>query len=154
MRAMDIALVTARVAPRLISATAVRSFFLAAIACGIVAGAVLGNGADSVAAVQAAGADFTRLMRAMAVLKALMACGAGAAVWWRLGAATPPAWLVAYAAAGGAMAAGVPLIWGMVHSGPGALALHGGLAASILLLWRDRAVGQRLAQAIEARRAR
>jgi hypothetical protein len=51
------------------------------------------------------------------------------------------------------MAAGPVLIWGMVQVGAGALLLHAGLLASLLLLWRDPVVGARLAALVAKRRA-
>ena len=50
------------------------------------------------------------------------------------------------------MAAGPGLIWGMVHLRLGALLLHGGLIALVVLLWRDGATSQRLAELVAARR--
>lgn len=99
-----------------------------------------------------AGTDLTRLLRGMAVLKALMAAGATAAVIWRLGAAAPVPWLAAYALACAAMGAGPGLVWGMAHVGAGAVLLHGGLLAAVLLLWRDPATAARLAGLVTARR--
>jgi len=109
--------------------------------------------AATLAAVQRDGADLTRLMRFMAGLKAMLALGAAAAVVWRLAAPVSLPWFAAYAVAGAAMAAGPGVIWGMAHVGAGALLLHGGLFATILLLWRDPAVGSRLAAMVERRRA-
>jgi hypothetical protein len=97
--------------------------------------------------------DLTRLLRAMAALKALMAAGAAAAVLWRLGAAITLPWLAAYAMACGAMAAGPVVIWGMAHVGLGAVLLHGGLLATVLLLWRDPVVSARLSAIVATRRA-
>jgi len=102
----------------------------------------------------AADPALARLLRAMAAIKMLLAACAGAAVLWRLAAPVGPAWLAGYAAAAGAMAAGPALIWTLSHIGLGALLLHGGLMATILLLWRDPVTGMRLEQAINARRAR
>ncbi len=82
-----------------------------------------------------------RLLRAMAAIKMLIAALAGAAMLWRLGAPARPAWLAGYAAAAAAMAAG-------------ALLLHGGLLAAILLLWRDPVTAARLDHVIAGRRAR
>jgi hypothetical protein len=104
-------------------------------------------------AIAAAGDDLTRLLRAMAMLKALMAAGAAAAIFWRLGAPVTPPWLAAYIAAAAAMAAGPGVIWGMAHVGLGALLLHGGLLAAVLLLWRDPAVSARLSAIVASRRA-
>ncbi len=106
----------------------------------------------AVAAAHAGGA-LTRLLRAMAMIKMLLAACALAGVLWRLGAAVTVPWLVAYAVAAGAMAAGPGLIWGMAHVGLGALLLHGGLLASVLLLWRDPGMARRLEDTIARRRA-
>lgn len=100
-----------------------------------------------------AGPDWSNLLRAMAGLKTLMAVGAAAAVFWRLGAPAKPAWLFAYALAGMAMMAGPGLIWELAHIGSGALLLHAGLAATSVLLWHDPQVGTRLAALVHARRA-
>jgi hypothetical protein len=100
-----------------------------------------------------AGPDLTRLLRAMAGIKMLLAGLAGVAVYWRLGAATGALRLAGYAAACGAMAAGPALIWDMAHVGAGALLLHGGLLATILLLWRDPGTAAVLERAIATRRA-
>jgi hypothetical protein len=109
--------------------------------------------AATLAAVQRDGADLTRLMRFMAGLKAMLAIGATAGVVWRLAAPVSLPWFAAYAVAGAAMAAGPGVIWGMAHVGAGALLLHGGLFATVLLLWRDPAVGSSLAAMVERRRA-
>jgi hypothetical protein len=42
----------------------------------------------------------------------------------------------------------------MVHVALGALLLHGGLIGTILLFWRDKAVGSRLAALVAVRRER
>lgn len=106
----------------------------------------------SAQAVAAAGPDLTRLLRAMAGLKTLMAAGATAAVVWRLGSPASSRWLALYAAALAGMAAGPGLIWDMAHVRTGATLLHGGLFATILLLWRDPVVGARLGAAVARRR--
>jgi hypothetical protein len=95
-----------------------------------------------------------RLLRAMAAIKMLIAALAGAAMLWRLGAPARPAWLAGYAAAAAAMAAGPTLIWNFSHIAAGALLLHGGLLAAILLLWRDPVTAARLDHVIAGRRAR
>jgi hypothetical protein len=96
-------------------------------------------------AVAHAGADLTRVLRFMAALKALIAVAAAAAVVWRLGAGITLPWFAAYSASCGAMAAGPGVIWAMVHVGLGAVLLHGGLIATILLLCRDRGTRGRMA---------
>lgn len=119
-----------------------------------VAGAAFAtDGGDAAHAVAEAGVDLVRLLRVMAALKVGLAVGATAAVLWRFGAAVTPAWFAAYAIACGAMAAGPALIWSMVYVGTGALLLHGGMAAVVLLLWRDPGVAGRLSVMIAARRA-
>ena len=111
--------------------------------------AVPGNGAAALL-----DPELTRLLRAMAALKALAAAGAIAAVLWRLGAPVTLLRFAGYVLACAAMAAGPGLIWQMAHVAGGALLLHGGLLAAIVLLWRDPAVGARLAERLTARRAR
>ncbi len=106
------------------------------------------------APITAADADLARLLRAMTGLKALMAAAVSAAVLWRLASPVSPGWLLAYAAALAAAWAGPGLIWTMAHVGAGALLLHGGMAAGLLLLWRDPATARRIAAAVAARRAR
>jgi hypothetical protein len=90
----------------------------------------------------------------MALLKALMAVGMAAAVMWRLGSPVTLGWLAAYALACAGAAAGPGLIWRMAHIGAGALSLHLGLLAALILLWRDPAVGARLTLTVDAWRAR
>jgi hypothetical protein len=137
---------------RMSSATA-RTVLAVTVLAALAAGG-LATGPDTVArAVAASGPDLTRLLRAMAALKAVMAAGAVAAMVWRLGSVVTLPWLAGYAAAAAAMAAGPALIWGMAHVGLGAALLHGGLLAAVLLLWRDPAIGARLSAIVAARRA-
>ncbi|MBS0560106.1 MAG: hypothetical protein JSR21_08635 [Proteobacteria bacterium] len=127
----------------------------AALAAAVLGGALAGGvwGGHDAAGLAAADPQYAMLMRAMAGLKAVFALAAAGAVFWRLGAPAAFPWLAAYLAAAAAMAAGPGLIWGIAHIGLGALLLHGGLLATVLLLWRDRAVGERLAAIVAARRA-
>jgi hypothetical protein len=127
---------------------------LVLVACAAIAASAAATGsAASSRAVAEAGPDLTRLLRAMAGIKMLLAGLAAVAVYWRLGAATGALRLAGYAAACGAMAAGPALIWDMAHVGAGALLLHGGLLATILLLWRDPGTAAVLERAIATRRA-
>ncbi len=105
-------------------------------------------------AVAISGPELTRLLRFMAVLKSGMAAAAAVAVLWRLGSPAPFRWLAAYGLGGAAIAAGPGLIWGMAHVGCGALLLHGGLFAILVLLWRDPAVAARLTALLAARHPR
>jgi hypothetical protein len=119
------------------------------------AGGLAATGGDAAARkIAAAGPELTRLLRAMAVLKALAATVAAAAILWRLAAPVSPARFAAYALAGVAMAAGPGLIWDMAHVAAGAVLLHTGLLASVLLLWRDPAWDRQWAALLNARRAR
>ena len=111
------------------------------------------DGAEETArAVSSAGGELTQLLRFMALLKASLALGAVAVVLWRFGVAASAPWLIAYLVSAAAMAAGPGLIWGMAHVGLGALLLHGGLLATLLLTWRDPAVATRLGEALATRR--
>jgi hypothetical protein len=150
---ISMSLATARGRSGLNSPAAVRAAYLFIVLAVMAVGLLATGEATTAAAVAHDGAALTRLMRFMAALKGLLALAAGAAVLWRLGAAIPLPWFGAYAVATAAMAAGPGLIWGMTHVALGALLLHGGLFATILLLWRDPMVGDHLAALIATRRA-
>jgi hypothetical protein len=131
-----------------------RRFLLLAIVVTGLVGGWLATPAGLVARAAAdAGPELTTLLRGMAAMKALAAGGLVAAIVWRLSA--PIAWgrYVAYAAASACMAVGPVLIWNLVHLRLGALLLHAGLLAAVVLLWRDPAVGARLQGVIDRRRA-
>ena len=129
---------------------AARAWFVAGLMAGAVAG--LGVGAHSSAA--SADPELANLLRAMAALKLLFVAAAAAAVLWRLQSPARPALLAAYAAAAAAMTAGPGLIWFASHIVLASVLMHGGLAASLLLLWRDGASAKLLEQALRTRRAR
>jgi hypothetical protein len=93
------------------------------------------------------------LLRAMAGLKAGMALAVTSVILWRVGSPASAPRIIAYATAIVLMAAGPGLIWTLAHVGLGAAMLHGGLLMAIVLLWRDRAVGERLGTIVSARRA-
>ena len=99
-----------------------------------------------------AGADLLVLMRFMAVVKAAMALGAVALVWWRTGAPLGPGTAAAYVAAAAVMAVGPGLIWDMRHIALGAAAVHGGLSALLVVGWMDRAGWNGVLGAAVARR--
>ncbi|MBV9118053.1 MAG: hypothetical protein JOY63_11905 [Acetobacteraceae bacterium] len=142
-----------RSAPAYLWPGAARALLLLAIAGALAAGAFTTDAATTSHIAAQEGGDWTRLLRGMALLKAAMAAGATAAVLWRLGGAVSAPWWAAYALACAAMWAGPGLIWGLAHIGLGALLLHGGLAATIVLVWRDPAVAARLAELVARRRA-
>jgi hypothetical protein len=130
-----------------------RGIVVAAVAAAALAGWVATDPTTAAASAARAGEGLTRLMRAMAAIKAAMAVAALAGVLWRLAAPVSAAWLGAYVAAAAAMAAGPGLIWTMTRVALGATLLHAGLIAMLILLWRDPAVGRRLANIVAARRA-
>jgi hypothetical protein len=127
-------------------------FVFAACAAAVAGCAACVTEASAHAVVQAEPA-LTLLLRAMAGLKALMAAGALAAVCWRLGAAVSLTWLAGYTAAAMAMAAGPGLIASMAYVRSGAVLLHAGLMVTLVMLWRDPAMGARLNEALVRRRA-
>ncbi len=133
---------------------AARTLLVGVLVLAGVAGFVATSPAAASAATTAAGRELTHLLRAMAGLKALFAAGAAAVTYWRLGSAITWPRLAAYALAVAAMAAGPGLIWDMAHVRLGAALLHGGLFATVVLLWRDPAMSARLSASIAARRAR
>ena len=117
-----------------------------------VGAATLFAGPDATAAVHKTDGDLVVLLRAMAALKAMVAAAMIAGVAWRLGAPAGPLRLLAYGLACAAAAAGPPLIWSMAYVGLGAVLLHAGLLAGLVLLWSDPAVGTRLSAVLAARR--
>lgn len=148
-------LTLARPAPASISLQpwGARAALLLVVAAAFVAGFAVTDAATAHRAVSFAGPDLTRVLRGMALLKLTMASAAVAAIVWRLGTAIRPGALAAYVVAGAAMAGGPGLIWDMDYIRTGALLLHGGLLAIIVMLWRDPAVASRLAALVAARRA-
>jgi hypothetical protein len=141
-----------RATPLSVPARSARAALLLVVVVAAVAGAWTAGTQASGAAVADAGADLTHLLRAMAALKTMMAAAAIAAILWRLGTAVSPMRLVLYALACGGMAAGPGLIWSMAYVRTGALLLHAGLLAGIVLLWRDPDTARKLSHAIAARR--
>ena len=144
---------TARTRASALSPAAARALLALVIAASFAAGLLATGTEASASAIALAGADLTHLLRAMALLKALIAAGMVAAVMWRLGSPVTLPWWAAYALACAGAAAGPGLIWQMASVRAGALTLHVGLLAVLILLWRDPAVGARLAMIVAARRA-
>jgi hypothetical protein len=128
-----------------------RTIVVLACAAATIAGFTLTGETERVHAVALAGPDLTRLLRAMAAIKGVMAIATVAAIVWRLSAPAGAARLAIYALGCSAMAAGPGLIWSMDHVAMGAALLHGGIAVSIVVLWRDPAMSQLLAAKIKAR---
>ena len=130
-----------------------RALLVLVTAASVAAGLLVTGTEVSTSAIALAGADLTHLLRAMALLKVAMAAGMAAAVLWRLGSPVTLAWWAAYALACAGMAAGPGLIWQMAYVRTGALLLHAGLFAALILLWRDPVMGARLGTMVAARRA-
>lgn len=127
-----------------LSPTGARFAVLAALLLGAVTAWASVLPTASVAALEAAGPDLTRLLRGMAAIKALLGAALLAGVAWRLGAPVSALALSAYGTAAFAMGAGLVLTWSMVALGLGAILLHAGLLGGLILLARDKTVGQRL----------
>ncbi len=130
-----------------------RGLVLGVVAAAAIGGLISADAGTVARAAAHAGEGLTRLLRAMAAIKAGMAVGLLAAILWRLGSPVTPRWLLGYAIAGAAMAAGPGLIWNMADVALGALLLHAGLIVALVMLWRDPAVARRIATTIDARRA-
>ena len=137
-----------------LSPTVARKLLALVIAVSFAGGLLAAGREASASAIALAGADLTHLLRAMALLKALMAAGMVAAVMWRLGSPVTLAWWAAYALACAGAAAGPGLIWRIAHVGAGALTFYVGLLGALILLWLDPAVGARLAMMVDAWRAK
>ena len=128
-----------------------RGAFLFLAAAGLGAGFLLTGQVAAADAARLAGEDLIRLLRGMAAIKIAIILPALAAIFWRLGAPASSALFAAYIASAAAMTLSIGLIWHMAHVGPGAVLMHAGLIGTLVLLFRDKAVGQRLASALKAR---
>lgn len=137
------------VARRGVSARWGRSAIVLALLAGGAGGLMLGASA----APTGSEAELTQLLRAMAVLKLFFVAAATGAILWRLQAPVAAPMLAAYALTCAAMAAGPGMIWYLAHLGPASLLLHGGVAMSALLLWREGVVADLLEGVIARRRA-
>lgn len=120
-----------------------------ALFAGVAAGWVIGSHAPG----NTGDVELTHLLRAMAVLKLAFVTAAASAIMWRLQAPVTRLRLTGYALVSLAMAAGPALIWCLAYLGPASILLHGGVAAAVLLLWRDEAMSELLEGAISRRRS-
>lgn len=120
-----------------------------ALAAGMAAIALPGS-----ASARAADPELTSLLAAMGVLKLAMAAAVAGAVTWRLGAPAGTGLMALYAGLGIAMALAPGLIFAMTHVALGASLLHVGLFGTLVVLWRDRAVGDALSRRLAARALR
>lgn len=144
---------TAPAATSTLSPTVARALLVLVAAASVAVGLLATGTEASASAIALAGSDLTHLLRAMALLKVAMAAAMAAAVFWRLGSPVTLAWWAAYALTCVGMAAGPGLIWQMAYVRTGALLLHAGLFAALILLWRDPTTSARLGAMIAARRA-
>ncbi len=119
------------------------------------AAAWLATGGPEAARAAAADPELTWLLRPMAATKLLVALGALALAYWRLGRPAGPAAMAGWLVAAALLGAGPALIWRIATVGVGGLAFHAGLLALLLTAWLDRgAVGTALSEAIATRRRR
>ena len=122
-------------------ATARRPSMRLVLAAAVLAGGVVGfaatQEASAAAAIADAGAELTRLLRAMAGLKVLLAAGVVWLIDWRLRYPISPRLAAGYVIGAAVMATGPGLIWNMAHVALGAVLLHGAGAALLVLFCRD-----------------
>jgi len=90
-----------------------------------------------------ADADLARLLRAMVVIKAVLAAGALWLVDWRLKAPAPAAVALAYGTATVLIAASPAVMWHLAHLIVGAALFHAGVGVLLLAGWRDGRVSRR-----------
>lgn len=133
------------------SAAARRATVLLFMAAGLVAGFVMTGQFAAAEAARLSGEDLARLLRGMAAIKAAIILPAIAVILWRLGVPASSTLMTAYTLAASAMTFSIGLIWHLAHVGPGALLMHAGLIGTVILLFRDKAVAERLAVALTAR---
>jgi hypothetical protein len=121
---------------------------------GLTAAAVLTAGTLDTAAraARAADPDLLAVLRLMAGIKAAAAISVLWLSHWRLERPMPRLRALALIGAGMLMACGPALIWTMAGIAPGALCFYTGLAASIVLLWTDRAMVAAVLERLAARR--
>ena len=115
----------------------IRAVLAAALLLAAAAGWFATPEATAQHAIAQAGAELTRLLRMMALVKLALAAGAVWLVDWRLRYPVRPLLAAGYVAGVAAMASAPGLIWSMAHVVAGAALLHGGLALLLVLLWRD-----------------
>ncbi len=151
--ALDHAAFVSTAPRRLGSAPYWRGILTASVALAIVAAFLAGHDAASARAVASAEPELTRLLRFMAVVKAILGAGAILLVWWRLAYPATLRTMLAYITAGALMAAAPGLIWSMAHVVSGAVLFHAGLALLLLVCWGDTASTPDLFRGSSRRRA-
>jgi hypothetical protein len=79
-----------------------------------------------------------RLLRGMAVIKALIATAAAGAVFWRVGLPIAAKYAACYIISVWVMAGSATLIWQLSFLLPAAVLFHIGALSMLLVGWRDR----------------
>ena len=87
--------------------------------------------------------DLARMLRGMALLKAVLTLAAVGVLLWRLGHPMSTGLLAIYFGATWAMATATLLIWQLVLLPAAALAFHAGELALLLAAWRDGGLRKR-----------
>ena len=109
-----------------------------AVIAAAAAGFAIGHDALSVRVAQAAGPDLVRLLRFMAAVKGVLALGAVAVAWWRLGYPASARLAMAAITACALMAAGCGVVWCMAHIVLGSALFYAGLLSLVALGYVDR----------------
>ncbi len=87
--------------------------------------------------VASADASFVRMMRVMAMIKALLVVAAAAVLWWRLARPVTAFFAAGYLLGAWFMVAATVLIWQLSSIGAAAVLFHTGELSLLLLAWRD-----------------
>lgn len=112
---------------------------------------VMGGGEAAARAV-AADPELTRLLRGMAILKALLSLAAISLAAWRVGYPSDPRLPAGLVASAALMAAGSVLIWLVAPIVAGAVLFHAGLILLLVLCWADDSGARSLGAALTRRR--
>lgn len=94
--------------------------------------------ATSAAPGAAADASFVRMMRVMAMIKAVLTAIAAAALWWRLARPVTALFAAGYLLGAWFMVGATVLIWQLSSIGAAAVLFHAGELSLLFLAWRDR----------------
>jgi hypothetical protein len=113
-----------------------RGRLLVAVALGAGVGLVVGDPSARLAA----DAELARLLRGMALVKALLIAVGVRVLWWRFGLRIEPVRARAYVAALAFMAFAAGLAWQLSYLPVLTLAFHGALLSLGVLAWRDGGV--------------
>lgn len=119
--------------PRASHIAVLRATLLAGCAASVAAAAWVGR-PESVLATDP---ELARLLRGMALIKAMMVATALALLLWRFGRPISSAYAGAYMAGAWLAAAGSMGIWQLTHIPAAAIGFHVGEIAFLVLAWRD-----------------